>query len=117
VDGGRLFRDILFSIAVDPRVGPGSPRAKGRNPPRGEDSLAPRFVGLLRALGFSLVMALDRCAAVGTVRRLFESRRTASDVIARNFVNGDGSSLTHNGAHFAAQDFEYRLNAQLAECG
>src|SRR5207245_11457944 len=117
LDCGDLRRNIFLPVAVDRRTGLGSPRAEGGNPPRGEDPFAPGFLRVLRAYGFSLVVALACVAIVGAVTRAASSRRAAGDIVTRNLVHGDGSRLAADGAQLAAQDFEHGLDTRLAECG
>jgi hypothetical protein len=69
VDRRYLPRDIFLPIAVDPRADPDSPRAERGNPPRRENPFGPGCLGLLRACGFSLFVALARAAVVGAVSR------------------------------------------------
>src|SRR6266705_992995 len=60
---------FFLSAAIDPRAVLGSPCAKGGNSSRREDLLAAGFFGVLRAYGFSSVLAPARAAIVGAVRR------------------------------------------------
>ncbi len=48
---------------------------------------------------------------------LWQSGRTANNAATGDFLNRDGPRLAHDGAKFAAQNFQHGLDAGLAKSG